>query len=310
MTLFQVLVEAGVLFVYTLAPLVDLLTLNMICGSLLIAYTIGFMFLPESPVYLVRKNQFNKAEKSIKLLRGKKYDAQSEVLECIELMNQDAKALESSIAEEFKKPETMKAFIIIICVFFFFQMSGINAVIFYTTSIFIEAGIDINPSTATIITGFVQVISTLSTAAFVDRFGRVFLLKLSFSLMILGLLSFATFFYAKSWTDFNLDWMPLPSLCIFVIGFSSGMGPVPFVLLGEIFSNDAKKFIAPFAQTMIFLLSFMIGLIYPVLVSIIGTGLTFFMFTGFCVAGLLFTIFVIPETKGKSLSEIQTLLRS
>lgn len=309
MTLFQVFVELGVLVAYILGSFIDLFIFNMICASFLIVYTIIFMFLPESPVFLMRKNEMREAEKSIRVLRGSRFDVQSEVFEYQDLNDATLKAPKKSLAQVVAQRETRNAFLIIICIFFFFQMSGINAVIFYTTSIFIDAGVTMNPAIATIITGVVQVLSTLSTAALVDRFGRVFLLKLSFILMIIGLMGFGVFFFIKSFDVMRFDWLPLPSLCVFVIGFSSGVGPVPFVLLGELFSNDAKKVIAPFAQTLVFLLSMMIGLVYPALASSIGTGLTFLLFAGFCFLGLMFTIFVIPETKGKSLDEIQEILK-
>lgn len=198
---------------------------------------------------------------------------------------------------------------IIMCVFF--QMSGINAVIFYTTTIFIEAGVTMDPSIATIILGAVQAAATLSTVAFVDRFGRVFLLKVSFAMMIFSLIGIGTFFTFKTSGAVNIEyinWLPLPSLCLFCVGFSAGLGSVPFILLGEFFSDDAKKIIAPFAQTMHNVMTFVIGLLYPALVNSIGSGPTFFMFAVFCFFGLLFTVLVIPETKGKSLEEIQTLL--
>lgn len=311
LTLYQVSVKIGVVSIYMLGSTFDLFTLNIICASWLIIYTTVFLFLPETPVFLVRNNEIDKAEKSIKQLRGKYYDAKLEISELQTLSEEASKAPKSSFSVEFKKRETFKAFVIIIFIFFFFQMSGINAVIVYTTSIFIDAGVTMDPSVATIILGIVQVFATLATAAFVDRFGRVFLLITSFTMMIFGHFGIGTYFYLKDTQSELLadyDWLPLPSLSIFVIGFSLGMGPVPFILLGEIFSNDAKKVIAPIAQTMSFVMAFIIGLIYPALITTIGTGFTFFMFAGFCFMGLLFTIFVIPETKGKSLAEIQVLL--
>ena len=153
---------------------------------------------------------------------------------------------------------------------------------------------------------------TFSTMLFVDRFGRVFLLKLSFSVMSVGNLGIAAFFTLKE-NDANLEgfgWLPLTSLCVFCIGFSSGMGSIPPVLLGEIFSDEAKKVIAPFTQTLNCVMSAVVGILFPLLVQEIGLGLTFTFFFIFCILGFIFTICVIPETKGKSLEEIQVLLAS
>lgn len=306
LTLFQVFVNLGIVFAYAFGSFVNLFELNVTCASLVLFYTTCCMFLIESPSFLIRNGEITKAEKSIKLLRGSKFNAQTEISDYQKHLGEALKAPKSSFYKELKKKETLKAFCIIMCVFIFFQMSGINCVIFYTNSIFIEAGILISPSTASITLGIVQVLSTLSTIGFVDKFGRVFLLKISFTMIIIGLMGIGIFFQLIS-SEF--EWLPLPSLCIFVVGFSAGMGSVPFVLLGEIFSDEAKKVIAPFAQTMNFVMSAIIGLLYPALVSSIGISSTFFMFAGFSFIGLIFTILVIPETKGKSLEEIQELLR-
>lgn len=294
-------------FVYILGSVTSLFVLNVVCGSVIIIYTVCFTFLPETPIFLVRKSKIIEAEESIKLLRGLKYNAQQEISYLQNIHEKAACAIKSSFLTEIRKRETFKAFVIIIFVFFFFQMSGINAINFYATTIFIESGIAIEPSLATVIIGTVQALATLSTVLFIDRFGRVFLLITSFVLMTIGLVGVGIFF---SFKDLALvSWIPLPSLCLVCLGFSAGLGPVPIILLGEIFSDEAKKIIAPFAQTLNLLLSFIIGILYPALVSSIGTALTFYMFAGFCFIGLFFTIFFIPETKGKTLAEIQELLK-
>ena len=258
----------------------------------------------------MRKNNIAKAEKSIQRLRGIEYNLRPEIEE-IQMQQEALKGGNKSFVEEFKKKATFKAFIIIIGLFFFFQMSGINAVTFYTTTIFIDAGVKINPAIATIIIGIIQVLANASSIIAVDRFGRKFLLVISSVGMFIGSIGIGAFFTLTESDPMALEiykWLPLPSLSIFVVSFSVGMGPIPFILLGELFSPDAKKVIAPIAQTMNFVMSFIIGFIYPFLAESLGTGTTFYMFSGFTFLGLLFTIFVIPETKGQSLVEIQNLL--
>ncbi|CAO1407562.1 unnamed protein product [Diamesa serratosioi] len=307
---FQVFLNVGVVFVFIVGYFVNLRVLNVICGILPVFYTISFLFLPESPGILVRKNKIAKAEKSIQRLRGTKYDLRPEIEE-IQMQQETIKKVKNSFAVEFKKKATFKAFIVIIGLFFFFQMSGIDAVTFYTTTIFIEAGVQLDPAVATITLGLMQVIANALSIIAVDRLGRKFLLILSSVGMFIGLIGIGIYFSFKNGDPMALEtykWLPLPSLSIFVISFSVGMGPIPFILLGELFSPDAKKVIAPIAQTMNFVMSFIIGLVYPFLTESLGTGPTFYMFSGFTFLGILFTIFVIPETKGQSLVEIQNLL--
>lgn len=311
LTLFQSSVDLGVLFVSTLGWKMELFNLNCIVGVLGILYTIGFMFLPETPVYLVSKKKSEEAAKSMRTIRGPNHDSDSEMHELQKAFDETLKAPKSSFMIEIRKRATFKALIIIIALFFIFQMSGINAVIFYTTTIFIESGISINPYLCSIILATMEVFATIFSASIVDRFGRIVLLKASLTMTFTGLVGIGSYFIMK---DFqisfyeNFTWLPLPSLCIFVFGFSIGLATVPFILLGEVFSDEAKKIIAPLGQTMNNTMSFAIGLLYPTFVSGIGSGFTFIMFAGFIFLGLIFTATVIPETKGRSLSEIQTLL--
>lgn len=311
LTFYQAILRSGVVVAYTLSYFVELFTLHTICLIILALYFVGFLLLPESPTYLVRKKQFDKAERSIRTLRGKSFDPTAEIFELRQIHEKTSKAQKSSFLHEIKKRSTLKAFFIVVAMFLFFQMCGISPIIFYTTSLFIEANVSMDPAVATIILGCSQVAMTFLTMIFIDKFGRRFLMKVSFSVMFLGLIGIGTYFQMKenySEVTQSFGWLPLVALIIFSLGFSFGMASVPFIILGEIFSNEAKKIIAPIAQTMYFATSSVIVLLYPTVVRTIGAGYTFYGFAGFCFLGLLFTIFIQPETKGKSLAEIQKLL--
>jgi SP family facilitated glucose transporter-like MFS transporter 8 len=128
--------------------------------------------------------------------------------------------------------------------------------------------------------------------------------------MCVGLLGLAVFFNAKNWdADLkNFQWVPVVCLCLFSIGFSAGLGSVPFVLVGELFSLSAKRIAAPLAQTTNFFLSFVVTLTFPIVAEYVGMFVLFYIFSLCCFIGVLYTWFVVPETKGKSLNEIQAKL--
>lgn len=309
LSLFQVALNLGVLFVFTIGHFSTLIILNIVCMSIPIIYSLAFLILPESPPFLISQHREAEAENSLKKLRGKFYKTGDEI-DALKAKQEESELQKKSFVEVFKTKSTMKAFIIIMLQFLFFQMSGINGVLLYATTIFVEAGINLEPGIASIIVSFVQVLATFISIVFVDRFGRKILLCLSNGFMCLSLIGIASYFTLKDAGESveSLSWLPLLSLCIFVIAFSAGMGPVSYILLGELFLQDAKAFVAPIGQTLNFFLTFVIAFTFPMLTSSIGSGGTFFMFSGFCFLALLFTIFIIPETKGKSMSEIQHML--
>lgn len=155
-----------------------------------------------------------------------------------------------------------------------------------------------------------QIVGTAFSTSLVDRFGRRAMMVVSTVLMTLSHISIGTYFALKnseSGLD-SLNWLPIVSLSVFEMAFGAGMGPVSYVLLGELFSPNAKKVIAPIGKSFNLFLAAVVGLVFPFLVEAIGSSWTFFMFAGFSVLAFLFTIFFIPETKGKSLIEIQNML--
>lgn len=246
--------------------------------------------------------------KSIQLLRGKHYDCEDELIEIKK--HQQMNSAELSFVQHLKHKATRKAFLIILTQFFFFQFTGINAVLFYTTSIFIEAKINLEPGIASILVVSSQILGTMFSTILVDRFGRRPMLMISTTLMALSHIAIGSYFVLKDSGEpiDHLGWLPIVSLSVFEVAFGSGIGPTSYVLLGELFTPNAKKAIAPVGKSFNLFLAFVVGLIFPYLVENLGNAGTFYMFSGFSFLALIFTVIFIPETKGKTFSEIQDML--
>lgn len=136
-TFFQLLIIAGILFVYIIGAITTVFRMNLICSIFPLVFGTFFFFMPESPVYLVTKNRYNEAAKTLKWLRGRHYDPQFEIEELkMEIFGKKGET-RPSIREVFKRPATKQSIIIIFGIKIFQQTSGISVVIFYTTSIFI-----------------------------------------------------------------------------------------------------------------------------------------------------------------------------
>lgn len=241
-------------------------------------------------------------------MRGKKFDYTEEISE-IEL-NRNKNSAKLSFLDHLKQKATRKAFFIISAQFFFFQFTGINAVLFYTTTILKEANISLDAGIGSIIVVSSQIVGTGFSTLFVDRYGRKPMLMISTVIMALSHLTIGSYFALKDSgrSIDSLRWLPIASLSVFELAFGCGTGPVSYVLLGELFNPNAKKVIAPVGKSLNLIFAAVVGLIFPYLVESIGSAGTFYLFCGFSILALMFTIFFIPETKGKSLLEIQTLL--
>lgn len=309
-TFFQLLVTVGILFVYAVGAGVSVQVLSIICGIIPVVFAVIFFFMPESPHYHIEKGHYDDASKSLKWLRGSRYDERAEIEE---LKDEDAKmrAEKITFVQGFRQKATIRALIVALGLMFFQQLSGINAVIFYQTTIFNNANTGLKPTDATIIVGVIQVVATLVATFIVDKAGRRILLLISDFFMAVSTILLAVYFQlAEDDPDkvADLGWLPVLALCLFIAMFSIGFGPIPWLMVGELFANNVKAYVSPLAGVFNWLLAFLVTNIFETLNSGLGSAGVFWLFTGFSLLGTVFVFFLVPETKGISLAEIQLLL--
>lgn len=189
------------------------------------------------------------------------------------------------------------------------QLTGTTVIIFYCKTIFKEAG-GFSPSLSTIIYFSVQLVLSAISSFIVDFCGRKPLLIVSIIGTALALLANGIYLYLPKigidTTEFSF--VPLIALLSFVVAFSIGLQTIPLLMMGEIFPTNVKAFA---------LCS--MDIYYSVIVTCtskffhhtknVGMHVPFFAFTGCCVLGLIFILFYVPETKGKTLEDIQAELQ-
>ncbi|XP_037869679.1 facilitated trehalose transporter Tret1 isoform X4 [Bombyx mori] len=310
---FQLMITVGILFAYAVGSYTSVFLFNILCTLIPIVFGIVFFFMPESPKFLVVKNRNDEAREALIKLRGTNYDVDYE-LDSLKLSAEEAQNNPVSFVSAITKKTSIKAIIICYALMIFQQLSGINAVIFNTSSIFAAAGATIPAAIATIIIGVIQVIATFVSSLVVDKLGRRILLLFSALVMCLCSTALGVFFFLQSTHGENSDivqslfWLPLLSLSLFIIAFSLGFGPIPWMMAGDLCNIDIKAFVGSTAGTLNWLLSFTVTSTFLALNTAIGSGQVFWMFAGIMLIGFVFIFFVIPETKGKSLQEIQVML--
>lgn len=106
----------------------------------------------------------------------------------------------------------------------------------------------------------------------------------------------------------NIGWLPLLSLNVFIVCFSLGFGPLPWLMMGELFSNSIKGIASGLSVTLNWVFVFIVTKTFEDLISILTTAGVFYMFGVITAVGFLFVLFVVIETKGKSFGEIQKML--
>lgn len=307
---FQLLLTVGILFAYVVAYLVEPKAYTIICAVLPLLFGAVFFFQPETPVYLMKKGRRDDAKQSLIRLRGQKYNVEKELNE-IAAMLQESANIQVNIVESMKKRAAQRSSIICFGLMFFQQLSGINAVIFYTSEIFTSAGSDLDPKIATIIVGAMQIFGTLLASVIVDKLGRKLLLIVSDLFMGISIIVLGLFFTLKerdlvdSSTLTDIGFLPVLSLCVFIIMFSIGYGPIPWMISSEVFPPEIKTFASAAAGTFNWFLAFLVTKFYLDLKEAFGGDVVFYIFGVISLIGTVFVVFFVPETKGKSFDEIQ-----
>lgn len=246
------MITIGILFVYAVGAGVNVFWLSVICGVIPLIFGAIFFLMPESPTYLVMKDKNQEASNAIKWLRGKQYDPTEDVAD---LQNdiEEQRRHNLSFIEALSRKTTIRGLTISFGLMFFQQVSGINAVIFYTNDIFGAANTGVDPGLATIIVGVMQVVATFIASLVVDKLGRRILLLASDSIMALCTLVLGIYFFMKS-NDAdsveNIGFIPIVALCVFIVSFSIGFGPVPWLMVGELFASDVKGYAASLSGTL------------------------------------------------------------
>ncbi|KAI5713731.1 hypothetical protein M8J76_004443 [Diaphorina citri] len=222
-TYFQLQCTAGILFVYAVGSWASVYGLSIICALLPIFFVGLMLLMPESPQFHLKKNRVKQAKESLQWFRGSEYDIDSEITDMQNSLEKE-RSDKVPLMQAFSTPAAKRGLLIGLGVMFIQQFGGINAVVFYTVKIFKDAGSSLNPNLCTIIVGTIMMVTTWIATMIVDRLGRRILLLVSAVIMALSTLTMGYYFYLKnSGSDVsNIGWLPLGSLCVFIIVFSLG----------------------------------------------------------------------------------------
>ncbi|KAK3415670.1 hypothetical protein EUGRSUZ_H01597 [Eucalyptus grandis] len=245
-------------------------------------------------------------EAALQKLRGKDADISEEAAEIQDYIETLQLLPKASILDLFRR-RYLSSVIIGVGLMVVQQFGGINGVCFYTSNIFEEAGF--SSSVGTITYAILQVIVTAIGAALVDRAGRKPLLLISGTGLVLGCIVPALSFFLKV-HDLAADAVPIlavTGILLYIAAFSAGMGAVPWVVMSEIFPINVKGVAGGFATLVNWFGAWAVSYTFNYLMSWSSYG-TFLLYAGINAAGIVFVITVVPETKGRSLEQIQAAI--
>lgn len=263
-----------------------------------ILFLIGLFLVPESPRWLLMKGHGEAAMHYLMKVNSKAI-AEREVANIQQSLQEDRNSSVSLFSPVFRR-----ALLIGILLPFFSQVSGINAVIYYGPSILNQAGFSMgNAFGGQVIIGIVNVLFTLVAIAAVDKWGRKPLLLWGIGGSVAALLVIGALFKGGITGG---PWI-LVFIILFIACFSFSFGPVCWIIVGEIFPNAVRGQAMSLATLSLWLACFLVSQMTPMMLKSIhwGPAATFWTFAGLCVPAIWMILKYTPETKGKTLEEIE-----
>lgn len=264
-----------------------------------VLFFIGLFFIPESPRWLYKAGKKEHSFKVLSKIGGEEF-ALKEVKEiALSLVGNSGSLSTVELFKPYYRKVLWVGFFLAILV----QISGINTIVDYAPKILLAAGVEIkNALFQTSLIGLINFIFTFIAISLIDRAGRRILYLIGSAGMVLTLVMLAISFYLQIEGMFTL-------ICImlFIAFFSSCIGPVFWTLVSEIFPNKIRGKAVAFASFTQWIFNFLVVLFFPhVLSSLGGTG-TFLILAFMALLQGVFTYFFLPETKGKTLEEIEQI---
>lgn len=298
---YQLFITFGILFSYLInyyfANFKYNWRLMLACGAVLgIALFLGLIFQKDTPRYYVLKEKFDEAKNIIKKLNP---SADTDLT-----INEIKNTIKNDIADKKLKFEKylIYPFIIGIGLMAIQVATGINAIIYYAPLVFQSVGFKTESQAlfVTIFIGLINFFMTFVAIKYSDKIGRKPLLFIGLSGMTISLIILAMAYQLPS-----LKVGAVIACGLYIVSFSMSLGPMAFLIISEVFPLVYRGLGMASAILTNFFINFLVTGLFPVSLSKLGGTITFSIFILFCIAAFFFIYFIVPETKNKSLEEIE-----
>ena len=261
-------------------------------------FFIGMFLVPESPRWLAKNGKPQLARKILGKIGGQDY-ADAAVAEIQSTLSSEE--IQRVRFADLLEPKMFKVITLGVVLAVFQQWCGINVIFNYAEEIFHNAGYDISMVLKNIAwTGSVNLVFTLFALGIVDRGGRR-------PLMLFGSAALAIIYVAMGLGyHAGVKGLPMLLLVLAAIGcYAVSLAPVTWVVISEIFPNRIRGAAMAVAVSALWIACFLLTFSFPMLNAQLGSAGTFWLYGAICVAGFIFIFFKLPETKGKTLEQIE-----
>ncbi|TDG39025.1 hypothetical protein AWZ03_014553 [Drosophila navojoa] len=305
---------SGILLMYLLGYFIRhnvVLIASISCGYQLAA-TLLVMPMPESPSWLLQKGRIELARRSLRYFRGlhrrdddcvPEFEAELTQMKMTADNSRDTAASES-MSQAIRRPEVYKPLLMMIGFFGFQQACGVVVIIVYAVQIAQRAGVTIDPVLVAVMLGVARIITTFFMSTIFEKWGRRAAGIFSASGMGICMLFLATGGWCPS-TVGTWSWLPVVCIVAHIVFSTMGMLTLPFIMISEVFPQSVRGSASGISVFFGMILAFICLKIYPNMEALLGTSNLFAFYAVVSFLAAVFIYICVPETRGRTLIEIE-----
>ncbi|CAG2101501.1 unnamed protein product [Medioppia subpectinata] len=313
---FQLSISTGVLVSFIAGKYLSWAYLAVLSAVFPVLLLMCMCLMPETPYWLIRRGRILEATEANVFLHGLDVTQHTVIEQSIggTVLSSTGSPERSVRIVELSQRHVLRPLLLTLALMLFQQTSGVNALLFFTTDIFGKSGShSLAPTDATIIVGAVQVLAAVTACLLTDRAGRKPLLIVSSIGCGLSVLSLSVFHFVADAKGQHFQqefsWIPVVALISFMVTFSLGLGPIPWLLMGELLPAHVRNVASGLCSAANWLFAFLITKLFHTLLDTMQESGTYLLFSVLCFTCAVFVAALLPETKGKSLAEIEAIFK-
>ena len=296
---------------------------SLIAAAIVTIFAFLLLFVPETPSWLYKKGKDLEGNLTLNFLRGSRANVPNEINGIKSVLENSANFTILDQLKSFRHRPIYLPFILVFCLMFFQQFSGINAGIFYSTQIFENAKVQHSTLVTLLAVGLVQIFATFVSVLLIDFLGRKKLLVISSTGMLLSSASLGVYFlifdhYCNACLGDDcyeeklavchhtaFGGLAIASVVVFIVTFSLGWGPIPWLMMSELVPLRSRGLSSAIATFFNWTFAFVITIAFTDYAQAVTPKFAWWSFSIIMLVSIPFVLFLLPETKGKKLDEIE-----
>ncbi|XP_076040820.1 trehalose transporter 1-like protein [Oratosquilla oratoria] len=307
----EAMIMFGILSTYALGIFMTPSSIAIVMVAQLLVVLWALRFIPNSPLWLLKKGRVSESREALRYLRGDSYTEEEadEIEASVMEQRKEAKGLKTQL-ELMKDKGVLKAMFLSICILLAKELTGQYVTVAYTVQIFQMAGSSDDPFWCSFYMGLMKFFPVFICCFLMERMPRRKLLICGQLLGSVGMAIVGLFLVSpKLGADPDIlntnGWIPLFGILVFTFAHMAGVGAVSWALVVELQPSSVRNLSSGIVNSLFGMFQFLIGFSFPDLIGLMGAGGVFLFYSGGGLLGALFVACFVPETKGRTLAQIQ-----